>query len=387
MTDQKLDAGAGTQTGAQTGTSGGGQSGGTQTQTGAGGGTNAQGTAGTGNGQPGGSGQSGASTQGTAKDGQNIGGGTLLDGTKTGDQTGAQKDGAGNTGSGAADGKTGMGDAKTGDAKTGDQTQTTDFPADWRQKLAGEDKKVLAKLERFGSPQDLLKSYNELQAKLDRGDFKKPLPENPTPEQMAEWRKDNGIPEKATDYKIDLKDGLVIGDYEKPIVDKFLAEAHAQNLTQQQVNSQLNWYFNSLEQQTQQRFEKDSQLKEQTTEELIKEWGPEYRGNLNLIRGLLDTMPESVRENFAFARLANGESLLNTPDMARWLNQIARTVNPVHSVVPGAKDQGLAIDTELNDLQKKMGDRNSDYWKGPMADRNQSRYRELVSAKERLNKR
>ena len=45
---------------------------------------------------------------------------------------------------------------------------------------------------------------------------------------------------------------------------------------------------------------------------------------------------------------------------------------------------GQAIAGELEKLTKMMGNRNSDYWKGPNATKNQARFRELTEANNRL---
>src|SRR5688572_23894721 len=94
-----------------------------------------------------------------------------------------------------------------------------DWPADWRQKLAGEDKKTLERLGRMASPADLLKSYRALEQKISAGELKKGLPENATPEQVAEWRREQGLPEKPEGYleNLSLPDGVVLGEADKPM--------------------------------------------------------------------------------------------------------------------------------------------------------------------------
>jgi hypothetical protein len=39
---------------------------------------------------------------------------------------------------------------------------------------------------------------------------------------------------------------------------------------------------------------------------------------------------------------------------------------------------------ELDGLRKMMGDQNSEYWKGPKAEANQKRYRELIDADQKM---
>ena len=63
-------------------------------------------------------------------------------------------------------------------AETIEASAPADWPADWRQKLAGEDKKTLERLGRMASPADLFKSYRALEQKVSAGELKKGLPEN-----------------------------------------------------------------------------------------------------------------------------------------------------------------------------------------------------------------
>src|SRR3546814_3644725 len=56
------------------------------------------------------------------------------------------------------------------------------------------------------------------------------LPIYATPEQIAEWRKEQGIPEKPEDYDLKFDNGLVIGEADKPLVAEFLKASHATNV-------------------------------------------------------------------------------------------------------------------------------------------------------------
>lgn len=351
MPDQRTDGGtAGGQTGGQ-------QSGGTQTQgdTSTSGGQQQTQTGGGTGGQTGQTGSSG--TQG-----QTTTGGTILD------------DKGGKTGAGGQQGTEGQQGA-----------------GDWRTPLAeGLDKtaadKRMALLNRYGSQKDVIQALEAAQAKLSSGNLKQALPKDATPEQVTEWRKENGIPEAADKYDVKLPNNMVIGDYDKPFVDDFLKTMHANNMSNEQANHVLGKYYEIIHTQTEQRFGRDADLRDKTISDLSREWGSEYQPNLNMIKGLLDTMGPELADQFAHGRLSNGEALMNWPPMARWLNQMARTINPVETLVPGATNQSEAIGEEIVKLQKMMGDKNSEYWKGANADKNQARFRELTSAQERLKK-
>lgn len=257
-----------------------------------------------------------------------------------------------------------------------------DWPADWRQKISS-DEKHSKTLERFASPKSIYDSYMSLRQKLDSGELKPNVafPDKGTPEQQAAWRKDHGIPDKAEDYNLAFGDGLVFGEADKPFVDEFLQVAHQTNATPDQVNKMLSWYHESQERAYAEQEEKDAAYLSESEDTLRAEWGPEYRTNVNMIRGLVDTLPESVRELFMSSRLADGTAMLNHPDMARWLVSTARAVNPVATVVPGAgANMAGAIDDEITSIEKVMRTDRKTYNND---EKMQARLRELYAARER----
>ncbi len=81
---------------------------------------------------------------------------------------------------------------------------------------------------------DLGSKYLELEGKT-KG-YIKPLGKNATPEEVSEYRKAVGVPEKSSDYKIErlekMPDGMV---YDEVLESKFKEIAHKNNYTQQQV--------------------------------------------------------------------------------------------------------------------------------------------------------
>ena len=257
-----------------------------------------------------------------------------------------------------------------------------DWPADWRTKLSPDGKHAKT-LDRFGSPKAILDSYLALRQKVDSGELKanSEYPASGTPEQQAEWRQAHGIPDKAEDYALSFEDGLVIGENDKEIVDGFLATAHGVNASPDQVNGILRWYYGEQERVIEAQEEKDAEYLRESEDTLRAEWGQEYRTNVNIIKGLVDTIPEEVRDLFVNARLGDGNALLNHPDMARWLVHTARTVNPVASVVPGAgANMASAIEDQIAAIEKVMTNDRAAYNKD---EKMQARLRELYDARER----
>jgi hypothetical protein len=264
-------------------------------------------------------------------------------------------------------------------------------PKDWAAlctEIAGEDEKLLKRLSRYSSVKDVADALIAAQNKIASGTLKSALPADATPEQLAEWRTENGIPSTPEEYDTTLPDGMVIGDFDKPVVDRFTKIAHELNMNPAQVQKTLAWYFKDQEQQTAELHAADRAAREENTTQLREEWGSEYKMNMNLVDGLLSQMPEGGKELLTGARLADGTPLGDNPKVLRWLANLAREVNPTATVVPGSGTNATqAIETELAGITKLMGDKSSEYWKGPKASAMQERYRQLIDVQQKLQKR
>lgn len=265
------------------------------------------------------------------------------------------------------------------------------WPEDWREKYVeqhGGDPKMLKRLQRYASPDAAIDALFAAQTRISSGELRSALKPDATPEEKAEWREQNGIPAAPSEYKIALPSGLVVGEADKPVVDAFLQRAHDANMHPDQVNQALGFYFEQQEAMAQEQaaFDIGSQ---QACEDLLRaEYGPEYRRNLQAVNELLSSAPGDITEKLLHGRLADGTPIGNSPEVIRWLVGLAREMNPIGTVVPGSGTNAMqAVETELGNLRKMMGDRTSEYWKGPNAQKNQNRYRELVAASQKAGAR
>ena len=262
---------------------------------------------------------------------------------------------------------------------------TTPDPDAWATKratYANGDEKILARLSRYSSEKDVIDALIAAQNKISSGGLKAPLPENPTPEEMAAWRAENGVPLTPKDYGIKVPDGV-----DPAQTEEFLATAHELNMTAAQVEKMIAWKTTTDQKAMEQRAELDASARQAGTDELRQDWGPEYKLNINLVTGLLDAAPQGVKEQLMGARLANGTLFGNDPNSLRWLASLAREINPTATVVPGSGvNAAQAVQSEMQSLQALMADRNSEYWKGPKAEANQKRFRDLAVVNEKINK-
>lgn len=256
-------------------------------------------------------------------------------------------------------------------------------PADWRKELAGDDEKTLKALERIPSQKDLLKSWLEQKALIASGGHKQGLPADATVEQKVEYRKANGIPEKAEDYLKALPAGMVFGDEDKPAITKLTQEMHAMNAPPGVVSKALEVYSAALEEATMARSEADVAVRDATNETLRAEWGPDYKANVNAMSGFVKAnVAEADQANFINARMGDGTPVFSHHGMVRMFAQLGRTLNPTGTSTPGGGIDKLdAIQDAIKGYEKRMATK--EWFKDTKA---QEHYRELVDARDNMTK-
>ena len=259
------------------------------------------------------------------------------------------------------------------------------WPADWRTNFAGEDEKLLKRFERYDSPAAVAKALIAAQNKISSGELKPTLGQDASDEEVTEYRKAMGIPEKPDGYDLDLGNGLIIGEDDKPLVEQFLNVAHETNQTPEQVKSNLRAYYAVTEQLAAQRDEQDKEIQQNGEEALRTEWGGEFRGNINRIHGMLDTvMDADTKNSFLSGRLADGTPIGSSPEVLKGLIKLALEANPASTVVPAGTNQAAAISDEIATIEKTMRENRKVYDKD---EKMQARYRDLIMAREQMKER
>jgi hypothetical protein len=262
------------------------------------------------------------------------------------------------------------------------KTVPQDWSDDWRDKMTGGDKELAKQLETFKSPADLYKSYRAIQQKMTSGELKKAaeLPKDATPEQVAAYRKEIGVPEKPEAYSLELDDGLIIGEEDKGIVSEILKDAHAANVPDKYVKPLLNSYFKKLEGERAAQKEFDAETWAKTEDAARAEWGGDFRKYQSAISNYMKTLPEEFQANLAGARLADGRKFLGTPEGLKFVLALAQEQNPVITTVGSSDNPAKTIADE----KKALGIGTDEYWRDPAK---QKRAAELIEAEEKLNKR
>ena len=240
-----------------------------------------------------------------------------------------------------------------------DKTAATDsgaakgyWPDDWQKRIAGDDEKMLKQVSRYQSPEEIWKKARSLEQRLSSGELKPMLPKDAKPEELAAWRKDNGIPE--TPDKYELKD-IKVPEAEKDAIGAFLKDAHTANLTPDQAKAAVGSYLNLRAQAERQRQELDETQRLEAIDALASEWGGQFSRNKNLVSNVLAKFPESVREAFLSARLPDGRAIFNSPDIVKAFVSLELMNNPSGVVVgAGGGDLGKSMVDRYQEIQKIM---------------------------------
>jgi hypothetical protein len=266
--------------------------------------------------------------------------------------------------------------------------QNTAWGDDWREKYADKDDKRLNLLKRYASPKDVLDAHFALKQRVDSGELKahKPLPANANPQEIANYRKENGIPENAGDYLSNLPNGLVIGDEDKPALTNFAEAMHKSNVPPAVVHQAIAWYNSWQEQQAADIEKADQQSKAKSEDELRAQWGKDYRTNVNVGKQfLLNTAGEELAQDIMEAVLPDGSRIGDSAQALQWLAKAGREMNPVATLLPN--DGGNAAQTvndEIAKIENVMRTKRAEYNRDVGM---QERLRSLYDARERLKAR
>lgn len=259
-----------------------------------------------------------------------------------------------------------------------------DWPDDWRDKYAKGDEKKLKRLQRYGSPAAALDALFNAQQKIAQG-IREPLSADATPEEKAAWRAENGVPADPTGYKLD---GIALSDNDKPVVDEFLKVAHERNWKDEDVQAAVGWFMERQAAQADALSARDAEHRMAAEEALREEFGPKYKQEGILALRFVEAAPDGLGEELMRARMPDGRLVGDSPEAIRWFNSLYRELNPAATVAPGSGSNAMqALETEMANLQKLMGDRNSEYWKGPKAAGLQARAKELIEAQQNMKRR
>lgn len=209
------------------------------------------------------------------------------------------------------------------DPPNGDEPPSA-IPDNWRELAAGNDEDMLKLLKRYGSMQGVTKALKEAQATIRSGKLKRDMPDPKDDKAMAEWRKEQGIPDDPTGYKLPDTVTSRMVDADKPILSSFTEFAHAKNLPPVAVEVAAEWYVDMMEKSETARKEADEAARSEAEDALRDAWSrDEYKGNLTLAKRFMASATE-VGDAWTEARLPDGRRLGDIAGFVQWASDMGR---------------------------------------------------------------
>jgi len=264
------------------------------------------------------------------------------------------------------------------------------LPEDWRPQLAkslgfedSEADKIAKKMERYADLPAVLKSWNEATNKIREGKLSSGLSENPTPEELAEYREARGIPSDPKGYELSLDEGLILGDEDNRILENVFKEAVDLNIPKASMNTMVNAFMKAREVEADARNTQDNIESQQADRVLREHWGNDYKANINHFHNLMNQLPKDIKGLFMNARLQDARGVINSPEMVIFFTDIARKLNPAGTVVPNSANPVQAITDELSKYRKMMADNPKEFWDNKD---HQQRYQQLSDAQQKMSR-
>lgn len=258
-----------------------------------------------------------------------------------------------------------------------------DWREDWLDKIAGDDEKVKNQLSKYASPKAVAEALIAAQKKISTYKPEVTLPEKPTDEDIAKYRKAYGIPEKPEGYDIKLENGIVLGEVDKPLLDKFKEKMHAMHAKPEEVKRAVQAHFENLQAENEAITARMTEQKTKAEDELRGEWGDKFRQNANVINNFLhNKFGEEVAQSLLSAVLSDGTVLQNNPKVLRSLLTIANDIDPIATIGGSSGTSAQSIDEEIKSLEHIIATDPDKYWNDQ---RKVDRYAELKNVKQRLS--
>ena len=187
-------------------------------------------------------------------------------------------------------------------------------------------------------------------------------------------------------HKVNMPQGRTAPKEDDAFLNAFRKSAHEANFTQAQMDAAVGSFYAEVDRQESTVSEAHKRAEMATEDELRKEWGQDYRTNKAMAEALLARAPAGFRDRFMNGYLEDHTPIKASPDSWKWLVQMEREINPAATVMPGAGgDLGKTIEAEIIEIQKHMAKHGQPpYYKGPESEKMKARYRDLLTAQEKL---
>ncbi len=250
-------------------------------------------------------------------------------------------------------------DTAAGDVKPKEETGSGEDDAgselawkDIQKALSGGDDDISRMVARYRSPAAFAKAFAAQRQKIAESSKVPELAENATEEQVAEYRKAMGLPDKFDDYAVGFSEDFKGEDGDDALVKEFAQSMYDNHVPPKYAQAAIDYYQNLMMKGEQNINENAAAVKRETYDALKAEWGKEFDANRNAIDVYLtETMGQDGRAVMNGLRLSDGSSLLDNAHLLRLLAQPARDYVGGEALVSGSMSQTAEdVAKSLNDL-------------------------------------
>lgn len=211
----------------------------------------------------------------------------------------------------------------SGKADTVEEAKSS-LPDDWRELGANGDDDALKLLKRYGSLNGVVKALVEKDKLIRSGKIKRDMPDAKDEAAMAEWRKEQGVPDDPSGYKLPETVINRITDDDKPMLASFTDFAHKKGAPQAVVDIASEWYFSMAEAAAENQSAADLEAREEAENALRKDWAHgEYKANTTLAKRWVESIP-GVGDAWEEARMPDGRLLGSIPEFIQWASDQGR---------------------------------------------------------------
>lgn len=249
------------------------------------------------------------------------------------------------------------------------------WPENWRDQLAAGDEKLKNLLARYTSPDAMAKAFKEQRDALAKKPAKEDapeLPENPTEEQLAAFRKAKGIPEKPEDYEFEVPEGKELSDSEYDILMDFAKTMHGKNMPASTVKEISSWFLEYEDVVAQRNAEAAFKARSDTEEKLRSEWGGDYKANINLMSNVLQEHLGTNTGDFLSMQMIDGSRLGDNETFIRLMAEVSRKIggSTAELYTTDVHTTGQSLETRKAELLKMMNSSDpierKKYWSEPI---------------------
>lgn len=231
---------------------------------------------------------------------------------------------AGASGDAGADGAAAAGSGRQRDASGkfagAGAAAAAQAEADWRAAIAGEDKDTRALLERLTTPADLGKKLLNQEKLIRTGQYRQQeLPADATPEQVAEYRKALGIPDKPDGYEIAYPKEMQPTEGDSAVLNEYREFAHNENVPPAYAKKMFDFYLQRTVANQQAKAEQAREAFEQNNEALRQTFSPaELKRNQAILKDFFETEEFFDQEGLESFETILGLQLPNGLPVREW---------------------------------------------------------------------